>query len=418
LIYDSLIIGGGPAGLAAAIRLAEKGFEPLIIEARDRLGGIPLQCIHPGFGIHYFHEDLTGPEFVYRFIDKVESLGIKYMVNTYVEELISESMISKKAKIISPEGSMVVEGKTIIYAAGARERTRYEIGITGANAAGIYTAGEAQTMMDLYGIMPGRKILIIGSGDVGLIMARRFVLEGAEVVGVVEIMSYPSGLVRNIVQCLRDYNIPLLLQHMVKEVKAVNGRVHSVVIVRVDENLKPIPGTEEEIECDTVIIAAGLRPKTKLLEEMGVLIDERSHGPIVNDYLETISVPGVFVAGNALLINDYVDYAVEQGEWAADSVSEYISNNGLPTTSWRRVLPGRNIRLVVPQYVGGTHDVILYMRVSEPLENVKLVFPELGKSIPLIHALPSVMIRLKLRKEDVLRTRSEYLRVEAESSGG
>lgn len=399
--YDVLVIGGGPAGLAAAIRVAEKGYEPVIIEAKDRLGGIPLQCIHPGFGLHYFREDLTGPEFVYRFIDQVEELGIHYIKDAYVEKIVNESMISKKVLIISPSESTILEGEALIYAAGARERHRYEIGIPGPNAAGIYTAGEAQTMMDMYGVMPGRKALIIGSGDVGLIIARRFVLEGAEVVAVVEIAKYPSGLVRNIVQCLRDFGIPLLLQHTVIGIKAANGRVTGAIVSKVDENFKPIPGTEREIECDTIIIATGLRPKTKLLEEIGVRIDPRTHGPVVNDYLETLNVPGVFVAGNALLINDYVDYAVEQGEWAADSAALYIENKGLPTSNWRRVVPGENIRLVVPQYVSGDKDTLLYLRVAKPLENIQLMFPEIGRSIPVIHALPSIMLRIKLRSEDI-----------------
>ncbi|ABN69372.1 FAD-dependent pyridine nucleotide-disulphide oxidoreductase [Staphylothermus marinus F1] len=407
--YDALIIGGGPAGLASAIKLAEKGYEPLIIEAKDRLGGIPLQCIHPGFGLHYFHEDLTGPEFIYRFINRVEQLDINYVTNAYVEKIINESIISKKVSIISPHGNLVFEGKALIYAAGARERHRYEISIPGPNVAGIYTAGEAQTMMDMYGIMPGKKVLIIGSGDVGLIMARRFVLEGAEVVGVVEILKYPSGLVRNIVQCLKDFSIPLMLQHMVTDIKAENGRVSGAIISKVDENLKPIPGTEKEIGCDTIIIAAGLRPKVKLLKEIGVNIDPRTHGPLVNDYLETINVPGVFVAGNALLINDYVDYATEQGEWAAESAALHIEFKGLPTKQWRKVVPGENIRLVVPQYVSGEKNTILYIRVTEPLENVQLMFPEVGKSIPVIHALPSIMLRIRLRKEDVSKTTDKII---------
>ncbi|ADI31685.1 NAD(P)/FAD-dependent oxidoreductase [Staphylothermus hellenicus] len=414
--YDALIIGGGPAGLAAAIRLAEKGYDPLIIEARDRLGGIPLQCIHPGFGLHYFHEDLTGPEFIYRFINRVEQLGISYITNAYVEKIINESIVSKKVSTISPHGNIVFEGKALIYAAGARERHRYEIGIPGPNIAGIYTAGEAQTMMDMYGIMPGKKVLIIGSGDVGLIMARRLVLEGAEVVGVVEILRYPSGLVRNIVQCLKDFSIPLMLQHMVTDIKAKNGRVSGAIISKVDETLKPIPGTEREIECDTIIIAAGLRPKVKLLKEIGVDIDPKTYGPVVNDYLETMNVPGIFVAGNALLINDYVDYAVEQGEWAAESTALHIEYKGLPTKQWRRAVAGENIRLIVPQYVGGEKNTILYIRVTEPLENVQLMFPEIGKSIPVVHALPSIMLRIRLRREEISKTTNKII-VEAKPYG-
>ncbi len=400
-IYDSLIIGGGPAGLAAAVRLAERGYDPIIVEARDRLGGIPLQCIHPGFGIHYFHEDLTGPEYSYRLIDRVEELDIDYVTEAYVEDIMNYSMISKKTRITTPKGPLTLEGRTLIYAAGARERTRYEIGLPGPNAAGIYTAGEAQAMMDLYGVMPGRRILILGSGDVGLIMARRFILEGAEVVGVVEILSYPSGLVRNIVQCLRDFGIPLYLRHTVKEIRARDGRVSEAVITRVDENLNPVPGSEFTVEVDTLILAVGLRPRTRLLEKLGVEIDARTHGPVVNDWLETMNVPGVFVAGNALLINDYADYASMQGEWSADSAIEYIEGKGLPTAKWRKTVPGRNIRLVVPQYLSGLHDAWLYLRVSTPLEEARLIVEGLGKSIPLIHALPSMQLRIKMSRKEI-----------------
>ncbi len=399
--YDVAIIGGGPAGLAAAIKVADKGLKTVVIEAMNRLGGIPLQCIHPGFGLHYFREDLTGPEFVYRFIDKVMERDIDLLLETYVEEIINESMMSKKIKIISPKGSWIIESKAIIYAAGARERHRYEIGITGFNVAGIYTAGEAQAMMDLYGIMPGKKILIIGSGDVGLIMARRFVLEGAEVVGVVEILGYPSGLTRNIVQCLQDFGIPLMLRHTITEIKANNGRVSSAIISKVDDSLNPIPGTEKEIECDTIIIAAGLRPRTKLLKKMGVLIDPRTRGPIVNDYLESISVPGVFIAGNALVINDYVDYAVEQGEIAAESAHEYIQNKGILSAEWRKVIPGTNVSFVVPHYLSGEKDVILYSRVSRPLENIYFNLEGIGKKIPLIKIMPSTMLRIVLQKNEL-----------------
>ena len=399
--YDVAIIGGGPAGLAAAIKTTDMGLKTVVIEAMNRLGGIPIQCIHPGFGLHYFKEDLTGPEFVYRFIDKVMDRDIDLLLETYVEEIINESMMSKKIKIISPKGSWIIESKAIIYAAGARERHRYEICIPGFNVAGVYTAGEAQAMMDLYGIMPGKKILIIGSGDVGLIMARRFVLEGAEVVGVVEILGYPSGLTRNIVQCLQDFGIPLLLRHTVIEIKANNGRVSSAIISEVDDSLNPIPGTEKEVECDTIIIAAGLRPRTKLLKKMGVLIDPRTRGPIVNDYLESISVPGVFIAGNALVINDYVDYAVEQGEIAAGSAYEYIENKGILSAEWRKVIPGTNILFVVPHYVSGRKDVILYSRVSRPLENTYFQIGGIGKKIPLIKIMPSTMLRIVLRKTEL-----------------
>ncbi len=397
--YDVVVIGGGPAGLAAAVKASSIGLNVLVIEKSQRLGGIPLQCIHPGFGIHYFHEDLTGPEFVYRFINLVEEKGIDYLLETYVEDIEVLDPMHKLIHIVSPSGVYSIEAKTIIYATGARERHRYEILVPGANVSGVYTAGEAQAMMDLYGIIPGKRVLIVGSGDVGLIMARRFALEGVEVVGVVEIMPYPGGLMRNIVQCLQDFNIPLYLSHALIEIRG-HGRVEEVVIARVDENLEPIPGTEKTLRVDTVVVAAGLIPRVELLERIGVLIDPATRGPIVNDYLET-NIPGIFVAGNALVVNDFVDYAVEQGELAAISAKIFIENNGV--TGWNkiRVIRGRNIRLIVPQFLSGDKDVVLYGRVSKPLENPVLILHEVNHSIPYPVLRPPEMFRIRIRRSEL-----------------
>lgn len=400
--YDVLVMGGGPAGLAAAVKAAELGLKPLIIEARDRLGGIPLQCIHPGFGIHYFREDLTGPEFVYRFIDKVGELGVPALTSAYVLRAEYVSPARKVLEVITPGGTRVVEAPTLIYAVGARERNRYEIGIGGPNPAGVMTAGEAQTLMDVYGALPGRRVLIVGSGDVGLIMARRFALEGAEVVGVVEILPYPSGLPRNVQQCLLDFGIPLYLSHAVVSIKEEGGRVSAAVVAKAGEDLKPIPGTEEVIHCDTVVVAAGLVPRASTIRRMGAAIDPRTGGPYVNEWLET-SLPGVFAAGNALIINDYVDYAVEQGEAAAESAKEYIEGGySLPTAGERRVRLGRNVRLAVPQYVSGSRDAVFYGRVSFPEDSVVLRISGTPFSLPLIKAVPAVMFRARVRAE-VLR---------------
>ena len=399
--YDVVVIGGGPAGLAAAIKAKELGLRVLLIENRDRIGGIPLQCVHPGFGLHYFREDLTGTEFIYRFIEKFHKLGIDYYTQAHVMEIKNLSDLEKRLTVVTTKGVLDISTTTIIYTAGARERHLFEINVIGDRVAGVYTAGEAQTMMDIYGIMPGKKILIIGSGDVGLIMARRFALEGAEVVAVIEIMPYPGGLTRNIVQCLEDYNIPLYLSHAVVAVRG-RKRVEKAIIMKVDENLKPIPGTEKEIECDTIIISAGLIPYLKLLEKVGVLIDPGTRGPVVNEFLET-TVPGIFVAGNALVINDLVDYVVEQGELAAQGAYTYIKNNGIMTYRWRRLVRGENVRLIVPHLLSGENDVWIYSRVTKVMRNVEVRFPEIGKKLRLPVVRPAEMVRVKLRKEDIAK---------------
>jgi len=401
--YDVVVIGGGPAGLAAAIRAREFGLRVLLLENGERLGGILLQCIHPGFGLHYFKEDLTGTEFIYRFINKFLGMEIEYYTGAHVVSIEPFSDLEKKLRVVTSKGVLDITTTTVIYTTGARERHPFEIGITGHRPAGVYTAGEAQTMMDIDGVMPGKEIVIVGSGDVGLIMARRFALEGAHVKAVMEIMPYPGGLMRNVVQCLQDFGVPLRLSHVVTRIEGTK-RVEKVILTKVDENLSPIPGTEEEIECDTVVIAAGLVPHLKVLERAGIVIDPATKGPVVNEHLET-NIPGIFVAGNALVINDLVDYVVEQGELAAESAYLYVQNKGIPTKKWRKLVKGRNIRLVVPHYLSGDNDVTIYVRVQKPEENVKLRFPEINKEIKLPPVKPAEMIRIKLRKEDITKAK-------------
>lgn len=399
--YDVIIIGGGPAGIASAIRAAELGLEPVIVENGPRLGGILLQCIHPGFGIHYFKEDLTGPEFALRLIDKLESLGVKYLLNAFVHSIENASHDEKNVVVITRGGVVKLRGSAIIYAAGARERHQYEIGILGDRPAGVYTAGEAQALMDILGKLPGREVVIVGSGDVGMIVARRFALEGARVKAVVEMLPYPGGLTRNYIQCLRDFDIPLLLSHVVKEIRG-RERVEKVVVAKVDESLRPIEGTEFEIECDAVILAAGLVPNVSLLEKIGVPLDPATRGPIVNDYLESL-VPGIFVAGNALLINDLVDYVVEQGQEAANGVKAFVDNGGIPSHNFMRVVKGRNVRLAAPHLISGEKDVIIYARVERPEANVFFEIPELQYRIFFRRVRPAEMIRLKLSKRVLQR---------------
>lgn len=405
LYYDTVVIGGGPAGIAAAIKTREKGLKTLLIENRDVLGGIPLQCIHPGFGIHYYKQDLTGTEFITRLLDKLVESKTEYLTKTYVHSIEYIDYNDKVVNVISPSGVLEIHAETIIYATGARERHIFEIGVYGDRVDGVYTAGEAQTLMDIFGVLPGREVVVIGSGDVGLIMARRFALEGARVKAVVEILPYPGGLMRNVVQCLRDYDIPLLLGHTVVKIIG-KKRVEKVIVAKVDENLRVIPGTEFEIPCDTVIVSAGLRPNIDLLEKIGVVIDPATGGPVVNEYLET-SKPGIFVAGNALVINDLVDYAVEQGEIAAEGAHKFVENNGLPSEKWIRVVKGRNIRLIVPHYISGKREVVLYARVSQPEKNVYIEIPEVNYRVFSYGVRPSEMIRIKLKPEHFKKMSSD-----------
>ncbi|WP_232460927.1 NAD(P)/FAD-dependent oxidoreductase [Thermococcus gorgonarius] len=396
--YDVVVIGGGPAGMAAAARAKELGLSVLLLDENDYLGGILPQCIHSGFGIHYFKEELTGPEFAARLAKRLVELGVEYRTAARVLEIRNYSDLEKVVIFTSPSGVYQVWAKAVIYAAGARERHAFEIGIVGDRVSGIYTAGEAQTLMDIYGVLPGKEVVIVGSGDVGLIMARRFALEGAKVKAVIELMPYPGGLARN-VMILKDFNIPLYLSHKVVEVRG-KGRVQRVKVVKVDENINEVPGSELWIEADTLVISAGLVPAVKKLKKIGVEIDPATGGPVVNDRLET-TVPGIFVAGNSLVINDLVDYVAEQGELAAEGTKEFIDNGGIESRKWIKVEKGSNVRLVVPHYLSGERDVYLYLRVARPMEDVELRIPEIGKRLKLPVVKPAEMIRLKLKAEEI-----------------
>ncbi len=391
-MYDVVVVGGGPAGLAAASESSKLGLSTLLLDENSRLGGILPQCIHPGFGLHCLGEDLTGPEFAHRLIAEAREGGAEVRTQAHVTSVGMRSDLVKEVVYASPRGTEVVEARAVIYAAGARERHRFEIGIAGDRVAGVYTAGEAQALMDLHGIMPGRRVVIVGSGDVGLIMARRFALEGAEVLGVVEMLPYPGGLARNLM-ILRDFDIPLYLSHKVTEVRG-RGRVERVKVVRVDDELRE---TDESfwIECDTLLISAGLIPRVKVLRRAGVVMDPATGGPVVNDRLET-TLPGVFVAGNSLIINDLVDYAVEQGRTAARGAEEFVREGGIPTRRWIRVKRDGNVGFVVPHMLAGDRDVWLYARVSRPVEDALVEVPEIGlrRKVPVLK--PSEMLRLRV----------------------
>ncbi len=314
------IIGGGPAGLAAAVAAREAGVQDILIIERDHeLGGILNQCIHNGFGLHTFHEELTGPEYAARYIAKVKEMEIPYLLETMVVDISADKVITAMNR---EQGIFMVEAEAVILAMGCRERPRGALNIPGYRPAGIYSAGTAQRFVNMEGRMPGKKVVILGSGDIGLIMARRMTMEGAEVKAVAELMPYSGGLKRNIVQCLDDYNIPLKLSHTVVEIKG-KERVEGVILAQVDEKRKPIPGTEEEYECDTLLISCGLIPENELSTALGVTINPVTSGPVVNESLET-NIGGVFACGNVLHVHDLVDYVSEEADMAGRNAALYV----------------------------------------------------------------------------------------------
>lgn len=346
LNYDIVIIGGGPAGLGAAVEAYEKGVKNIVIIERDKyLGGILEQCIHNGFGLQEFKEELTGPEYAQRFIDKVEEYDINVMLETMVLEITPDRIVKA---VNSKEGVFTKKAGAIILAMGCRERPRGAIMIPGTRPAGILTAGTAQRYVNMEGYLPGKEIVILGSGDVGLIMARRLTLEGAKVKAVVELMPYSSGLTRNIVQCLEDFNIPLLLSHTVIEIHG-KDRVEGVTIAKVDENREPIMETAQYISCDTLILSVGLIPENELSQKAGIELDPITGGPIVNEMLET-SVPGIFACGNVLQVHDLVDNVTAEARLAANSAIRFIREGEFGKSNIA-VKAGNGIRYVVPQKI-------------------------------------------------------------------
>ena len=322
--YDIVIIGGGPAGLAAAAAAKREGVDSILILERDtQLGGILNQCIYNGFGLHTFKEELTGPEYAQRFIDQVEELKIEYKLNTMVMDITPDKEITAMNRT---DGLFHIQAKSIILAMGCRERSRGALNIPGYRPAGIYSAGTAQRLVNIEGFMPGREVVILGSGDIGLIMARRMTLEGAKVKVVAELMPYSGGLKRNIVQCLDDFGIPLKLSHTVVDIKG-KERLEGITLAAVDDKGKPIPGTEEEYTCDTLLLSCGLIPENEISRSIGVDMEPVTSGPIVNESLET-SVEGVFACGNVLHVHDLVDFVSEEAAAAGRNAAAYVKAGG------------------------------------------------------------------------------------------
>lgn len=363
---DVAIIGGGPAGLAAAVEAREAGARDVVVlERSEAPGGLLEQCIHDGFGLLYFQENMTGPEFAHRFVEKAMDSGVDLRLSAMVTGLTPDRVI----KAFSAEGMIELRAGAVVLAMGCREKTREAIMIPGTRPAGIFTAGTAQRYVNVEGFIPGKEIVILGSGDVGMIMARRLTLEGATVKAVVEVLPYVGGLIRNEVQCLVDFDIPVFLGHTVAEIHGYH-RVEAVTIAKVDENFQPVAGTQQVIGCDTLLVSVGLIPENELSVAAGVHLDALTGGPLVDECRQT-NIPGIFAAGNVAHVHDLVDNVVREGEIAGASAALYASGRQ-PFACAIRLKPGKNIRYVVPHVVSGENDVVISMRVKEPAEHVSL----------------------------------------------